>query len=644
MCFVTISSVASLNYRISFTGSGVSSTYDSITVINSRTANKVTVLSGDDLLLSDSPSAIDYIGNKTEDIRIFSDSKIGHSTLSFYANNSGFSTINIFAYEGKCITNFTGYLSNGKNIFKILLPKGFYIVKINGVGYHYSVRLINQIQNNDYSSITYIGQNQLMPNYQKVATAVNNMLNYRVGDTLILRGCWQAYRTFIKDIPSDSKTLNFYFVPRVLENMSKIPSSFGVNSHNPKESVSVLQKMYDAGIRFIRYDLAWQNIEKIKGEYDFSVFDLTYLRAAQVGIKLMFLFDYTNPYYDNNYSPYTDSGRKAFTNYAKAAVKHFKDKGIIWEIYNEPTGFWTFSDGTKPDFQNITSVLKCESQYALLANSVSSGIKSEFPNEVVIGPGMAWCDGMVSPGFNNSLVFLREWYKTGACSNLDGISLHPYRQVAPEYATLDYPSFKNDISNNAYNNTGKYPAIVCSEWGYSAGWVGIGGSTYAEREVWKSKNIPRLLLTNIMNNIPLTILYDWMNDGSSQTNPEHQFGLVLPYDQSSANPNITVLNSYNALKTLSTQLSGYSYLGRLNIGASGVLGDYILSFTNGIDTAYACWNANGKANTVNVPISAGKTIKITNYDGSLVINCTVGTNGYSCKLNDAPQYITIAKN
>lgn len=644
LCIVTIRSFADLNYRIRFTSSGVSSTFDSIIVVNSRTTERVIVFSGNDLLLSDSPTSIELISNKTEDIRITNDPNIGEFSVSFYANNAGLTSINAYASNGKLMTNYKGFLPQGNHLFKMSLPKGFYVIKVCGTKYQYSSKFINQFQSYGNSSFIYVGKNQVKSDFHKIKSIENQTLNYNSGDTLIFKGYWQAYKTFIKDVPVDSKTLNFYFAPKVFETTNKIPSSFGVNSHNPKESIEVLQKMYDAGIRFIRYDLPWQNIEKLNGVYDFSEFDIAYLRAEQVGIKLLLIFDYTNPYYDNNYSPYTELGRRAFTNYVKAAVEHFQGKGIIWEIYNEPTGFWIFSDGSKPDFQNITSVLKCETQYALLANMVSSSIKSEFPNEVVIGPGMAWCDGMVSPGFNNSLTFLQNWYKTGACNNLDAISIHPYRQVAPEYAMLDYPFFRDDISNKTYNNSGKNPLIVCSEWGYSAGWVGIGGSTYTEREVWKSKNIARLLLTNIMNNIPLTILYDWMNDGSDQTNSEHQFGLVLPYDKSSSNPNITVLNGYNALKTLSTQLFGYSFLERLNIGTSGVLGDYILSFTNGIDIAYACWNAKGKANTVNIPVTAGKAITITNYDGTLVTKSIVGINGYSCQLTDAPQYITVDKN
>jgi len=417
-----------------------------------------------------------------------------------------------------------------------------------------------------------------------------------------------------------------------------VPSGIGICTHLAIESPAVLQMMYDAGIRNIRLDMPWHSIERTQGIYDFTVFDIAYSRTSQLGIKLLLIFDYINPLYDGGHSPYTEAGRTAFTNYAKAAVTHFQGKGIIWEIYNEPTGFWTFSDGTKPDFQNLSSVLKCEALYTPMANSVASAIKTAYPNEIVVGPGMAWCDGMVQPGFNNTRIFLQNLYLSGACKNLDAISIHPYRQLAPEYATKDYPAFKFDINNTEFNNTGKYPLVICTEWGYSSSWTN-GGANYAERENWKSKNIPRLILTNMMNNIPITILYDWMNDGTSQSNAEHNFGLVLPYDQSSSNPNITVLNGYNALKTLTTQLEGYTYSSRMDIGSSGVLGDYVLSFTKGTSTRYVCWNSMGKANVVNVPVGAGVSVTVTNFDGTSVGTFASGDNGYLCTLNDGPQYI-----
>lgn len=423
--------------------------------------------------------------------------------------------------------------------------------------------------------------------------------------------------------------------------MSAIPTGIGICSHNRKESLAVLQKMYDAGIRYIRYDLSWQSVEYTKGVYNFSEFDIAYSRATQIGIKLLFIFDYTSPYYDNNKSPYTEEGRTAFVNYAKAAVTHFQGKGIIWEIYNEPTMFWTFSDGTKCDPSMQTSVLKCLDLYSQLANAVASSIKADFPNEIIVAPGMAWCESKSQPYFDNTRLFLQNLYKSNVCNNLDAISLHPYRQLMPEYALYDYPAFKSDIENKLYNNSEKKPVVICTEWGYSSGWVGVGGNTYAEREKWKSKFIPRLILTNIMNNIPITILYDWMNDGTNQSNPEQQFGLVLPYDINSSNPTVTVLNSYNALKTLTSQLDGYIFSSRVNVGLSGVTGDYILSFTKGPDTRYVCWNYNGDANTVMIPITEGKEATVTSFDGKISNTFTAGANGLSCTLSDGPQYIVV---
>ena len=112
-----------------------------------------------------------------------------------------------------------------------------------------------------------------------------------------------------------------------------VPNGIGVDIHFTNPTSTELQMMRDAGIRWVRMDLAWSNVEQTVGQYNFTSYDPLVSSTAQYGIKVMFIFDYANPLYDGGYSPYDSAGRTAFANYARAAVAHYQGKGIIWELY-----------------------------------------------------------------------------------------------------------------------------------------------------------------------------------------------------------------------------------------------------------------------------------------------------------------------
>jgi hypothetical protein len=60
-----------------------------------------------------------------------------------------------------------------------------------------------------------------------------------------------------------------------------------------------------------------------------------------------------------------------------------------------------------------------------------------------------------------------------------------------------------------------------------------------------------------MNGVPVSIWYDWRNDGTNNKDAEHNFCLVLSEYRSGANPVFTPKESYFFTKTLSLVLKGY---------------------------------------------------------------------------------------
>ena len=72
---------------------------------------------------------------------------------------------------------------------------------------------------------------------------------------------------------------------------------------------------------------------------------------------------------------------------------------------------------------------------------------------------------------------------------------------------------------------------------------------------------------NAMNNIPISIWYDWHNDGTNKTNPEHNFGTVQFEYKSGANPvykhNYYIIVYNLSAKTITSNLKDFHYVKRI---------------------------------------------------------------------------------
>ena len=70
-----------------------------------------------------------------------------------------------------------------------------------------------------------------------------------------------------------------------------------------------------------------------------------------------------------------------------------------------------------------------------------------------------------------------------------------------------------------YAPQGKKLPIISGEWGYSSAWN-------KHDETRQGKMLPRQWLVNLAQDVPLSIWYDWHDDGQDAKEPEHHFGTV----------------------------------------------------------------------------------------------------------------------
>jgi hypothetical protein len=375
----------------------------------------------------------------------------------------------------------------------------------------------------------------------------------------------------------------------------------GVNIHFTNPRPGEIAMLAAGGFRWVRMDLTWSATERQPGQYDFSAYD-TLMNALQpYGIRALFILDYGNHLYDNGLAPHTDAGRQAFAQWAATAVQHFQGQGIIWELWNEPniSQFWT----PAPNVQD----------YIQLGLQVGQVIRAVAPNETFAGPATSTID----------FAFLQSCFQGGLLDYFDAVSVHPYRSAGPETAAADYARLRSLIDQ--YAPPGKFIPILSGEWGYSS--VRIGPDQ-------QGKLLPRQWLTNMANDIPLSIWYDWHDDGIDPNNPEHHYGTVANPYYPGRDPVYDPKPGYSAAVALTTLLSGETFENRLDLPRSD---DYALAFSDGTTTRFVAWTASATPHPQTLPLPPGLYAEVS-YIGAAMGTVAAGASGLTMTLSDAPVY------
>lgn len=302
-----------------------------------------------------------------------------------------------------------------------------------------------------------------------------------------------------------------------------------------------------AGFSLVRMDLFWHEVERSAGSYDFSGYSALTSELKKRGLRPLYILDYGNPLYENGLPPRTDSGVAAFATYAKRCAEAFGDYAI-YEIWNEPNipVFW------KP--------MPNASDYARLARAAIQGIREVCERCTVLAPATSGVD----------TDFIARVSMLGVFEHVDAVSVHPYRNAPPETAL-------NDLENLRKLVNGK--AIAVSEWGYPTG----GGYGNRVDVVKQAQYVVRVYLVSLLERAPITIIYDWKDDGLSLEDSEHNFGLVAHHVVRGLEW-FLVKPAYFAIYNFNRLLCGFSPVGMLSSS-----GAFSLVFERGGERRIVLW-------------------------------------------------------
>ncbi len=381
-------------------------------------------------------------------------------------------------------------------------------------------------------------------------------------------------------------------------------AGMGVNIHFTDAQPGELEMLTKAGFHWVRMDLTWSQTELKPGVYDFSAYDRLMASLEKFHLRALLILDYGNPLYDDGQSPHTEEGRAAFTRWAVAVVTHFKNRGVLWEIWNEPNVDWFWKPRENPE------------DYTKLALTVSAALKQAAPDEMIVGPALSGA----------KLDFIEVLARAGVLDDWSALTIHPYRKTGPETYGADYVKARKLIKK--YAVPGHPVELLCGESGYSSVWAGLD-------ETLQGKYLARLFLFDILSGIPVTIWYDWHDDGLDSKNSEHHFGIVQNEYHPGAAEIYDRKPAYDAAETYSQELIGYRFQKRIKTKSAN---DFVLSFMKEGKACLVAWTTAPIPHAIVIPAADGIYLA-TCFDGKAQEEVASTGGVLVLNVDDGPQYV-----
>lgn len=226
--------------------------------------------------------------------------------------------------------------------------------------------------------------------------------------------------------------------------------------------------MKEAGIGFVRMDIAWSDVEPKQDEWVWTKYDRILDILSENGIRVVCTLGYNPLYQMKDWYDAPDPVR--YANYAQHVVQRYKTRIKYWEIWNEPNheNYWVPQDGLV--------------SYSQLLKKVYPVIKSEDPTAMVLVGGLTakyWEE-------------IKTLYGLGAGKSFDIVNIHPFANpldrnpwngIRAQYQALrQIMSDNGDVSKPVWVTEigcpGVKPGVKRNEW-----WLGRN-TTEKEQSRW----------------------------------------------------------------------------------------------------------------------------------------------------------------
>ena len=213
---------------------------------------------------------------------------------------------------------------------------------------------------------------------------------------------------------------------------------FGVNvglelRYDRSEETTVIQKLQDLNVSWVREEFNWNVIEPQQGVYDWNGYDLIMERYAQAGISVLGVLAYSADWASTAPASSTEKDKyppadAAWRDFVDAVVRRYP-MVTAWEVWNEP------------NHEQFLHAKDRSSAYAAILKTASAAIRSANPRAQIVFGGLSGADAS----------FLQKLYRLGVKDAFDIVAVHPYRTLngktiyPPEVTIFGLNSLATDL-------------------------------------------------------------------------------------------------------------------------------------------------------------------------------------------------------
>ena len=201
------------DYLISFTGSGQSTTIDSIQVKN-LTQGTVLSLDGDDVLNLVETIGINTLTANESKVKIYPNPMVESTFIEFVNSKTELVCLKIFNETGILIAKQSTSVQQGSQRFKISgLNAGVYTVNVSAADWKYAAKLISLRKSAGNTAIEYqVTDEGPSPENATKSTKDLVQMQYNDGEMILCKGFAGNYARVLTLLPTQSQTLNYEFI------------------------------------------------------------------------------------------------------------------------------------------------------------------------------------------------------------------------------------------------------------------------------------------------------------------------------------------------------------------------------------------------------------------------------------------------
>lgn len=319
----------------------------------------------------------------------------------------------------------------------------------------------------------------------------------------------------------------------------------------------MFEAMARVGVRYLRVDFLWTDIEPRRGEFFFTAYDELVAAASRYGIELIGIICYGNPWATSaaskgaNYKDYglTDKlppdDLETYANFAAAVASRYRGQVRRWEIWNEPNVFVFWQPRPNPV------------RYGDLLKTTYARIKEVAPESIIVSGGLAPYFDIYRYGRNWG--FLKALFRAhpdigGFC---DAIAFHPYtflQRPAPETRLVQsFPAMIRRFRGIAEEIGAGFKPLWATEFGWHTAVEksGYPGFPRGVDEETQAAFLVRSFTLALAEGVEVVSWYTLLDGVNARRNKEWAFGLFNPLPQEGVP---TPKPAYHALRTFSEVL------------------------------------------------------------------------------------------